>query len=96
MDQAFFIRARRLLDLDGVGRSEPAPLDHATLVAAIAARQAATPTARAASRCRPAADGADEAALVTLVLGGDGWREAAAKRCFCFNRAATARPLNTL
>lgn len=48
MDQAFFLRAKKLL-----GQRQPAPLDHPALLAAIAAQQAATPTARIAARAAP-------------------------------------------
>ena len=90
MDQAFLLRAQRLL-----GDRKPAAIDHSRLLAIVAQRQAASPTALAQARCR---DGgcvaAGPGALAALLLGEEGWREASHAQAGCFNRAIATRPLN--
>jgi hypothetical protein len=90
MDQAFLLRAQKLLD-----QRQPARLDHAALLAAVTARQAASPSAQAAARAatdiRPPTS---EAPLVLLLLAAPEWREAARAQCGCFNRAVAARGVN--
>lgn len=90
MDQGFLLRAQRLL-----GQVRPARLDLDLLTAAIAARQAASPAARAQAggpgRREPAAD-AD--ALAELLLAGPDWRRAAASRRGCFTRPGSG-PVST-
>ncbi len=90
MDEAFLLRAKRLLD-----QREPAQIDHRTFVAEINARQAGTATAKAsaeASRHR------DEPGLTspvaTLILGDLEWARAVRIQAGCFNRAAARRAVN--
>jgi len=82
MDMAFLKRTERML-----GRSEPAPLDHALFVAGLSAGRTRPPcpTARAAPVEEP---------LVDLLLGGEGSRRAAAAQRGCFNRAEAGRRRN--
>lgn len=91
MDEAFLIRARRML-----GAPNRLRLDHDSLVTQIYERQSATPTARIATGVKngPAVDESDSAA--TLISGTDGWRGARAAQDGCFNRAVAARRRNTL
>jgi len=91
MDQAFLLRAKRLLE------QRPSDCLHHSEFAAIAvARQEATPTAQAHGRCTSATTvRADPAALASLLLGESGWSEAAAGQCGCFSRAVAARRVNT-
>lgn len=90
MDEAFLIRARRML-----GQPKRLRLDHAMLVAQIFERQAATPTARIAASVKKEAPVGETDSAATLLKGGDGWRGARAAQDGCFNRAVTARRLNT-
>lgn len=87
MDQAFLLRAQRLLN-----ESRPARLDLSLLTAAVAAQQAASPAARAQAR---AANGgrsrAGEDGLVELLLAGPDWRRAAAGRGGRFSRTGSGR-----
>ena len=71
MDLAFLLRAERML-----AREPVAAIDHGVLVAALAAHQAATPTARAASRTSAGARDAGNDTLAELLAGGPAWREA--------------------
>ena len=92
MDQAFLMRAMRLLD-----RRPAAPLEHGSFVEAVIARQQETPTAQAAGRCRsPAARPERGDGLAALVLAEEGWRETAACRSGCFSRPVAARRGNIL
>lgn len=88
MDQAFFIRARRMLE-----QRPPARLDHDTLVSAILRRQQASPTAQANVHCTTGAvapfPGRDPA---SVLLSATDWPHAAGG---CFNRANAARRVNT-
>ena len=92
MDQAFFLRAKRLLE-----QRQPARVDHSMLISALESRQAASPTAAAASRCpaaaAPAQDG--QQAITALILAEESWPEAAQAQAGCFNRAVAARRVNT-
>ena len=91
MDQSFFLRAKRLL-----GQRQPARLGHDMLVAMLAAQRAACPTVAALGRGSDQAVAADEAgALTALILADDGWRKAASLQRGCFNRAVSARRVNT-
>lgn len=84
MDMGVFRRAQQLLD-----RREPAGMDHAMLVAALAAHQAASATARAAR-----AGDADPSAgdpLVELLTGGPEWRDAVRAQGGRFSRAEAGR-----
>jgi hypothetical protein len=91
MDQAFFLRAKRLLD-----RQKVAPT-HQALLAHLADQRAACPTVQACGAPLPVAEGASEAdALTALILAEPGWRIAARIQRGCFNRAAAARPVNTV
>lgn len=90
MDQSFFLRAKRLLE-----QRPPLRIDHRELVETARAQQAASPTAAAALRAAPAADGeAGTGNLCTLLLGEEGWRRAVLKQGGCFNRAGAARRIN--
>ena len=88
MDQAFLLRARRML-----AQRAPAGLDHLQLVAVVSARQAATPTARAQLRCGTVATRAADA-LPALVLAEGGWAGASVQLSGCFNRAVAVRSVN--
>lgn len=89
MDEAFFLRARRML-----GQAARQPLAHAMLVASVCARQAATPTAQLACVARTAAATSAAGATAVLLGGQDGWRQARAAQAGCFNRAVAARRRN--
>ena len=89
MDQAFLLRAQRLLD-----RRPSAHPDYAELAALAVARQGSTPTAQAHGRCTShLKTGSSPAALAALLLGEDGWSEAAAGQS-CFSRAIATRRIN--
>ena len=92
MDQAFLMRAKRLL------QQQPAPRpSHQLLIKAIADQREVAPTCAAAARCEadaPVTAGAN--GLATLILGEAGWRESGARRDGCFSRAVAARRGNTL
>jgi len=89
MDMIFLRRAERILE-----EREPMRLDHALLVAALAAQQ----TANAAARVQaspPSADArGEDDALIELLLAGPRWREAASKQRGCFSRAEAGRRIN--
>lgn len=89
MDEAFLLRARRLLG----EQTRPRP-DHPTLLAQVAKRQAASPTARLATGLGQPTQANDEAAA-TLIAGAAGWRGARAAQSGCFNRAVAVRGRNT-
>ena len=89
MDLGFFRRAQTRF-----ASGAPARLDYGVLVATLEAMQSATAAARAVRGlsiegiATPRQD-----ALVELLLGGPGWREALAAQRGCFNRAqAAVRP----
>ena len=82
MDMAFHQRAQQILD-----GGEPARLDHALLLAALAARQSSEPVLTPA----PAAESEP---LIELVLVGPHWREAAQAQGGCFSRAEAGRGVN--
>jgi hypothetical protein len=86
MDLSFFRRAQTRFASGG-----PARLDYGVLVATLEAMQSASAAARAVrglSAEGTAAPGQD--ALVELLLGGPGWREAVTAQGGCFNRAQAA------
>ncbi len=90
MDQAFFLRAKRLLE------QRPA-LSHQALLAHLAEQRAACPTVQACAEPLPdLREEGDLDALAVLLLAEPGWRVAARIRRGCFNRAAAARPVNTV
>jgi hypothetical protein len=86
MDMGFSRRAQRFLADCG-----PARLDHAMLVAAVAARQSATAAARAQARATLRLTGIADDPLVELVLSGPDWREAADAQAGRFSRAVARR-----
>jgi hypothetical protein len=89
LDQAFFLRAKRLLE------RRPASLSHQALLARLAEQRAGCPTVRACAE--PVADLRDEddlEALIVLLLAEPGWRVAARIQRGCFSRAVAARPVN--
>lgn len=89
MDQAFFIRAKRMLE------RRPA-VSHQALLAQLADERAASPTVQASAEAVPALpEHADQEALAALLLAEPGWRVAARIQRGCFNRAAATRPVNT-
>lgn len=90
MDEAFLIRARRML-----GQPSRLRLDHDSFVAQISERQISTPTARIASGVKKGQPVGEADSAATLIGGADGWRGARAARDGCFNRAVAARRLNT-
>jgi hypothetical protein len=90
MDMAFLRRAEQLL-----GDREPVRLDHALLMAALAAQQSATASARPrADTPRLREEGASEDPLTELLLAGPGWRRAASQQGGCFSRAEAGRRFN--
>jgi hypothetical protein len=90
MDMAFLRRAEQIL-----GDRQPARLDHALLVAALAAQQTASAAARPqAGASRPRVDGASDDPLTELLLAGPGWRRAASQQGGCFSRAEAGRRIN--
>ena len=92
MDEAFFLRARRLLD-----GSPPERLDYFQFVAEVVARQAACPASIVGNKVNDAGAAPVDADTVTrLILGKDGWRSAARDLDGCFNRAAARRRVNTV
>jgi hypothetical protein len=89
MDQAFLLRAQRLLDQ----RPSVHP-DYAELAALTVARQGLTPTAQAHGRCTTHLKSeSSPTALAALLLGEEGWSEAAAGQS-CFSRAMAIRRIN--
>jgi hypothetical protein len=90
MDQAFFLRARRLLD------RQPAPPTLPALLEQVAAQRAASPTVTACAQAPAILDTNNQAdALAILILGRPGWRVARQIQHGCFNRAAAAHRVNT-
>ena len=89
MDQAFLLRAQRLL------KQGPSAHPHYAEFAALAvARQDSTPTARAHGRCTSDLKcQSSPDTLAALLLGEDGWNEAAAGQS-CFSRAMAIRRIN--
>ena len=89
MDQAFLLRAQRLLD-----QRPSAQLRYDEFSALAVVRQESTPTARANGRCAAELKTqSSPAALAALLLGEPGWNEAAAGQC-CFSRAIATRRIN--
>jgi aminoglycoside phosphotransferase (APT) family kinase protein len=90
MDQAFLLRAKRMLD-----QRPSAHLLYTEFAALAVARQETTPTAQAHGRCEKAPpEPADSAALATLLLGEPGWSNAVAGQSCCFSRAIAIRRIN--
>ena len=90
MDMAFLRRAERHCWTT----AEPARLDHALLMAALAAQQSASAAGRPRrpTRRRPPARRDDP--LIELLLAGPGWRRAAVGQRGCFSRAEAGRRIN--
>lgn len=86
MDQSFFLRAQRMFE-----DSRPAPVAHDMLTAAIAARQAASPTARAQAERAFGRPLSEEEVLVEILIGGPCWREAALRQGGRFARPGKER-----
>ena len=85
MDMTFMRRSERMLVQD-----RPARLDHALLLAALAAQP--HPESPTGTRIRmQRVEGRGEEALVELVLGGPRWREAVSAQRGCFSRAEAGR-----
>ena len=83
MDMAFHQRAQQML-----AAGQPTALDHALLLAALAARQGSpepVPTPAPVAESEP---------LIELVLAGPRWREAAQAQGGCFSRAEAGRGVN--
>ena len=90
MDEAFFMRAQRLL-----GERRPLRIGHDDLVARVTALQADSPTARVAAAIRAApADADGHQPLSVLLLGEHGWRGCVPIQEGCFSRAAAKRRVN--
>ena len=90
MDHSFFLRAKRLLD-----RERATEVDHRMMVAALAAHQAASPTARAsAGDGQPCGKRGSGEPLPEIILGSESWRDAAAAQGGCFNRSIAGRRVN--
>ena len=90
MDMAFLRRAEQML-----GDREPVRLDHALLMAALAAQQAASAAARSQGEGpRARVDGAPDDPLTELLLAGPAWRRAASQQRGCFSRAEAGRRIN--
>ena len=90
MDMAFLRRAEQLL-----GDPQPVRLDHALLMAALAAQQSAQAASRPSSESpRLRADGTPEDPLTELLTAGPGWRRAACQQGGCFSRAEAGRRIN--
>lgn len=89
MDEAFFLRARRLL-----GERQPARLDHRSFLAEVAARQAETPTARASARMAGQPPPGATPPIAALIRGDSEWRQAVQIQGGCFSRAAARRAVN--
>ena len=91
MDQAFLMRARRLLD------ERRTTLDHAALLSHIISQAAATPTFQASVAINQIRANDDEGERVcALILGTSEWRSAARRQGGCFNRAAAKQRVNIL
>lgn len=90
MDMAFIRRAERLF-----ARERPARLDHALLLAALAAQKGARPAGAIEARPLPTdpAQARDDA-FIELVLGGPRWRQALSEQRGCFSRAEAGRRVN--
>ena len=89
MDQAFLLRAQRLLD-----QRPSAHPDYAEFAARAVARQGSTPTAQAHGRCASQLKNeSSPGTLAALLLGEKGWSEAAAGQS-CFSRAIAIRRIN--
>jgi hypothetical protein len=88
MDMGFLRRAERMLE-----ERRPARLDHALLVAAVAAQQSTSPCRDRTAAPQPPAPGEDDP-LVELLLAGPGWRRAASRQRGCFSRAEAGRRIN--
>jgi hypothetical protein len=86
MDLSFFRRAQMRF-----ASGSPARLDYGVLVATLEAMQSASAAARAVRGL--SAEGAAaprQDALVELLIGGSGWRDALTAQGGCFNRAQAA------
>ncbi|MBX3560393.1 MAG: hypothetical protein KF780_01130 [Sphingomonas sp.] len=68
---------------------EDAPLDHAVLLAALAAARAAGVAAKAGQGAPPAP--VEEDPITEILLAGPGWRRALNAQQGCFNRAEAER-----
>ena len=92
MDVVFLLRAQRLL-----AERQPARLEHSVFVAALAAQQSASATARAQALSAGAnLQSVLEDPLIELLLAGPDWKEAAAAQRGCFNRCEGRRGVNGL
>lgn len=85
MDMTFMRRSERMLAQD-----RPARLDHALLLAALAAQRSVEPPGQVRLRIE-LREVRDEEALVELVLAGPRWREAVSEQRGCFSRAEAGR-----
>ena len=90
MDMAFIRQAERMF-----AQERPARLDHALLLAALAAQRRARAEPRIEVCVLPVDPAqAREDALVELVLGGPRWRQALSAQRGCFSRAEAGRRVN--
>ena len=89
MDQAFLLRAQRLLDQPASAH----PL-YSELAAIAVARQDSSPTVQAQGRCATRLKHqSSPTALAALLLGEEGWPEAAAGQS-CFSSAIATRRIS--
>ncbi len=87
MDLSFFRRAQMRF-----AAGAPARLDYRVLIATLEAMQSASPAARAVRGFGgERAEAPRQDALVELLLGGSGWREALIAQDGCFNAAQAVR-----
>ena len=89
MDMAFLRRAQRMLV-----QHQPARIDHAILIAALAAeREAHGAPIRLHLPAAPETACGEEP-MVELLIGGPGWRQALWAQRGCFSRAEAGRRVN--
>jgi hypothetical protein len=88
MDMAFLRRAERLLAARHVTR-----LDHAMLVATLAAHRPQMPDSVQTPMAEPVGASVEDP-LVELILAGPDWRRALAAQRGCFSRAEAGRRIN--
>lgn len=94
MDLSFFRRAA-----SRAGDPSPVALDYGVLLATLHALQSATPAARAQAEDGGTRDGSrngDRADLIELLLTGENWRAASARRRGSFNPAVAGTRVNAV
>jgi hypothetical protein len=92
MDLGFFRRTKVR-----IGDRSPAALDYGVLLATLQAFQSASATARAENQCREMLGGGlchDQAPLLELLLGRQGWRGSVLAQAGSFHRGIAASRVN--